>query len=399
MGIGFGLIYVPAIVSVGYYFDKKRSFATGIAVCGSGIGTFVLSPLNRILFDNYGVNGAFLITAGIVFNLVACGFLIRPIEIEPSEISKRNKKKQAEGAVIKRPIVRSEERTQQYESKNLLEKKPYEVANNPKILVSDENDQVVEHKNRVKPEYESLPEVNIEYSSDPSKLAAAGVTHHHANTANSVNQCAASMPMLGMEEGLLQAPSRGSRARTLSRNSQFKTSNSAMDMMVMIRSLQNIPVVNDELDKQASGGMGEFAKEQQQKQGIMATLRDSIDFSMLKNFVFIFFSISNFLTSLGFNTPFIYIVDQALLLNIPPNQADFLLSMIGISNMVGRIVLGVVSNLKGMNRLYLYSTVITICGIATVIEPFCTNFVGLLIYSIVFGFTSGNHITYPNLYF
>ncbi len=37
-GIGFGLVYVPAIVAVGYYFDEKRSLAMGIAVCGTGLG-------------------------------------------------------------------------------------------------------------------------------------------------------------------------------------------------------------------------------------------------------------------------------------------------------------------------------------------------------------------------
>lgn len=35
-GFGFGLIYLPAVVAVGYYFETKRSLATGIAVCGSG---------------------------------------------------------------------------------------------------------------------------------------------------------------------------------------------------------------------------------------------------------------------------------------------------------------------------------------------------------------------------
>lgn len=35
-GIGFGFIYLPAIVTVGHYFESKRAFATGIAVCGSG---------------------------------------------------------------------------------------------------------------------------------------------------------------------------------------------------------------------------------------------------------------------------------------------------------------------------------------------------------------------------
>ena len=40
-GIGFGLIYVPAIVSVGFYFEKRRSLAMGIAVCGSGLGKII----------------------------------------------------------------------------------------------------------------------------------------------------------------------------------------------------------------------------------------------------------------------------------------------------------------------------------------------------------------------
>ena len=40
-------MYLPSIVIVGYYFDKKRAFATGIAVCGSGIGTFLFAPFGE----------------------------------------------------------------------------------------------------------------------------------------------------------------------------------------------------------------------------------------------------------------------------------------------------------------------------------------------------------------
>ena len=47
LGLGFGLIYLPAIVSVSMYFEKKRAFATGIAVCGSGLGTFIMAPVTK----------------------------------------------------------------------------------------------------------------------------------------------------------------------------------------------------------------------------------------------------------------------------------------------------------------------------------------------------------------
>ena len=67
-GFGFGLIYLPAVVAVGYYFESKRALATGIAVCGSGFGTFVFPPLVNILIEYYGWKGANLIISAIILN-------------------------------------------------------------------------------------------------------------------------------------------------------------------------------------------------------------------------------------------------------------------------------------------------------------------------------------------
>ena len=39
-GFGLSLCYVASIIIVAYYFDKRRSFATGISVCGSGVGEY-----------------------------------------------------------------------------------------------------------------------------------------------------------------------------------------------------------------------------------------------------------------------------------------------------------------------------------------------------------------------
>lgn len=79
-GIGFGLIYLPAVVCVGYYFETKRSLATGIAVCGSGVGTITFAPLATSLLEAYGWRGANLILAGFILNCVLFGALMRPLE-------------------------------------------------------------------------------------------------------------------------------------------------------------------------------------------------------------------------------------------------------------------------------------------------------------------------------
>lgn len=78
-GFGFGLIYLPAVVAVGYYFETKRSLATGIAVCGSGFGTFAFAPLAEWLLKNYGWQDSNLVLAGLILNCAIFGALMRPL--------------------------------------------------------------------------------------------------------------------------------------------------------------------------------------------------------------------------------------------------------------------------------------------------------------------------------
>merc|ERR1711971_729894 len=80
-GLGLGMIYLPAVVSVGYYFESKRALATGISVCGSGVGTFVFAPLATYLLEVYGWKGANIIFAGLCLQCAVCGALMKPLEM------------------------------------------------------------------------------------------------------------------------------------------------------------------------------------------------------------------------------------------------------------------------------------------------------------------------------
>ena len=50
-GFGLSLCYVAAVVIVAYYFEQRRSLATGLSVCGGGIGTFIFAPLTAELIS------------------------------------------------------------------------------------------------------------------------------------------------------------------------------------------------------------------------------------------------------------------------------------------------------------------------------------------------------------
>lgn len=100
-GIGFSLIYVPAVITVGFYFDSKRALATGVAICGSGYnsritftenkvnlflncllrcGTFLYAPLSAYLIEQFQWNGALLIHASLLFTCLIFASLYRPLK-------------------------------------------------------------------------------------------------------------------------------------------------------------------------------------------------------------------------------------------------------------------------------------------------------------------------------
>ena len=98
-------MYLPAVCFVSYYFDRRRAMATGIAVCGSGIGTFIFPPFMNFLLSIYGWRGSLVILAGISLNCCVFGALMRPLVASPPKPKKlkleeppkmkKNKKKKA----------------------------------------------------------------------------------------------------------------------------------------------------------------------------------------------------------------------------------------------------------------------------------------------------------------
>ncbi|MEQ2172393.1 hypothetical protein GOODEAATRI_020544, partial [Goodea atripinnis] len=81
----FALCYTPAIALVGCYFQRRKALAYGIAMSGSGIGTFVLAPVVQVLIDLYSWRGALLVLSAFVANLCVCGALLRPITLQKEE--------------------------------------------------------------------------------------------------------------------------------------------------------------------------------------------------------------------------------------------------------------------------------------------------------------------------
>ncbi|KAF9904989.1 hypothetical protein EC991_002171 [Linnemannia zychae] len=55
LGVGSSLVYLPAVSCPAHWFERYRSVAIGVVVCGSGLGGLVLGPLTQYLITSVGV--------------------------------------------------------------------------------------------------------------------------------------------------------------------------------------------------------------------------------------------------------------------------------------------------------------------------------------------------------
>lgn len=64
-GLGYGMMYVATTIVVGYYFERWRPLAIGIAVCGAGVGSVSLPPAMYHIVSILGWRKTYRIMGGL----------------------------------------------------------------------------------------------------------------------------------------------------------------------------------------------------------------------------------------------------------------------------------------------------------------------------------------------
>ncbi|KAL8616127.1 hypothetical protein ACOMHN_066614 [Nucella lapillus] len=580
-GFGLGMIYLPAIVSVGYYFEKKRALATGIAVCGSGIGTFIFAPLSEYLLQELDWKNALMVLSGITLNGAVCGMLMRPLEQTTrrprstplhehtettrirtcSESSAAAHSARDPYAVLERVLeakLQREQRLQEDES---------DLGSLPSLLLArqlshreaahkDTTHRDTTHKDSPQgstPRISSLPPTSLpilaeaaqslagdaldtppslrraeessgyettEVSQSTSDMGRGGAGdrgegHHDGDggtgpgslaalsqaspsrtsedaTSGTVTFVDADSGTLGdgtnterseyatpptsppdtrspstpgrdgpttgvpveARNGLVQRKSDPAVMRYVTQGKDLKNGSvpfnihhhvheiepllevpeskrtlvnlgserniwrlrnvktpvvgqSLMSLSVSKKdlarplyrkdifysgSVHTLPLFRSQPDMKSyitsittipgqtafvAGGEAKVWRYLCVPQSVKDTLQEMLDFSLLKNSSFLLICLGNVLAFLGFYVPFVFCVDLAVSLGISKSNAAFLISVIGITNTVGRVVTGWLADLRRINSLVITYVSIFICGLSTALFPFCTTY-GLL---------------------
>lgn len=115
------------------------------------------------------------------------------------------------------------------------------------------------------------------------------------------------------------------------------------------------------------------------------------------DFNFLMLSLGNLFAMSGFYVPFTYLVDRAKILGISGTEAAFLLSVIGIANTIGRVLSGIIADHKKVDALVINNVALVISTISLFLQPLCTTYELLIVFSVVYGLCVSAYISLTSI--
>ena len=370
-------------------------------MAGSGIGTFVFAPLTQLLIDLYTWRGAVLIIGALMFNVIACGLLFRPL-----------------GDSRRRHTSHGDVSASGSSSVNVRPGTPVSCQPTNDALMSEpDGDHELTHSLLTFPTYlqSDLDAVACDLPKGVDDRALCDILKEHHRQEESRSDIAplgAAIHANG-DSRRVTMPHPSVRKHS-KRGSGSKTSDSVQHSLLMGRkdvfyrgSLLNTGTIGcsngkwvscpDIVVHSARVEAGLHEKDMSpRRRGLLNALRISreakhvmsemLDASMLRSRVFLLFCVSNMLLYAAYDVPYVYTPDKALHMGISSQRASFLVSVIGIASTVGQVAIGYLGDKPYINALLLYNAFTSVAGVGTMAVPLFTGYMALTIYCGVFGF-------------
>lgn len=415
-GTGMSMGYVTSLVMVAFYFQEKRALATGLAVCGSGIGTFVFAPLFEFLIEKYTWRGSLIILSGITLNLVVCGALLRPLEFTPEQEWQRNfehfekiSRSRSKASLPdhgRRSRKTSESSTSSSDSDDDSECNFEQLSHSQVILPTFLN----EKKSKIPKEiFEEVcqnsekaeeilknyfrsrvsSEVNVTVNPVQDYLTVTSNDNIIIIEDNAVHKNPKSMKNKNPPK------QRTSQYLPLYRKDLFYRGNLMKISSLHFNSTSCPELYRGSFDDDSSDDEDECCPVPRLlriSKHMKKFFKTMFDPKIVKSPLFLLFAFSNFILYFWYDVPYVFAIDQAKELGIHEEKASYLLSIIGVVNTVGQIIYGIIGD-KNVNLPLLYGLSISITGITMILYPLFTSFEMMAVLCGAFGFfISANYV-------
>lgn len=450
-GIGFSMIYIPSVLTVGYYFEKWRALATGISMCGSGVGTMIFPPFNAYLIGKLGWRSALLVQGVIILLCPLLAILFRPLKPVQVTIEDADEANAAAEKERMLPVVFT---------KQLPEGRyAFSVPNSSHTTWIGANSNS---------HYPTAAEVfrgsnaNLERRPSGTPNGTNGDAKHHGGVLNSTNmkkleqlskaqrrssgqstpeETAHAPPVFPPHKELLtvgEAEEDENEGETLIAGNGGANGDSELKPVLLSERrhtvsgrrpvlphrpggsrrgtiIDNRPMYRDDIF--FSGSLVRIPKYQSQSslgyhmsvtrlptqndveedenpacnicpEAVRRTLATMLDMSLLKSPSFMLLAVSGFLTMMGFFIPFLFMETRAKAGGMDEGIAKFTVSAIGLSNTLSRVLCGVISSFN-VNALHLNNLTITVGGLLTIFSGYSLSVGYQFTYAAVFGVAIG----------
>ncbi|KAF5282141.1 hypothetical protein FQR65_LT02838 [Abscondita terminalis] len=443
-GVGFGMIYLPAVIAVGFYFERLRALASGIAVCGAGMGGIILPLVFTIILNEHGWRYTYIIMSILCISCVFCGYLFKPLK--PTKIcvqlddcvstatQETNKScfcKLHNSTCPTIYEIRSKSRPNEigvpvYGCRTISEVKVKrkiassgEASDSKTSTFQDKIDEntsstefIVNRMSYCTASDSSYKNIKMTKNSAQSAITSARVTQNQLATVPEESR----RNWIGSKKCLKRLSSTCAKLKTC-----FSKRGQAADDPVIRPIYRNdifysgSVIALEEYQKYASQskcgtsaaaasksgieyGMAvtrtitqrELMEEKKHKicsEAFKRTLATMLDFSLMKSPTFILLVINSMLTSLGYYTPYLFIQDRSIEHGISSSISFWLISCIGITNTFGRIVCGIITSVYRVSAINTTYACLFVGGLSTSLSCLSITPWAQFSYAAVYGFS------------
>ena len=334
------------MVAVGFYFERKRALATGIASSGAGCGIVVMSLLAAYLLDFYDWRNALLILAGVVWHSAIAGALCRPLTSHPvvtnvdvEKTSKStsdivsspsvnqtllraalmNSQASSNAGGITRPLPGPRTSHVRTVSENLCESTATRNQHTKHMNGSFQSNSIQEHQKHKSNRHE-LPITTSKTDQD---------NQHYFSTYEMGDKSADSTSFLKKQRTTSRSTEQHQLSPRIARKdifysgsvtqlSEFRSNASLQDYIASV----TIPAADDDEERFVCGCI---------PARYVDTARRMLDLSLLRERALIFIALSNGLWQAGYMIPLVFVPDFALSIGISARTASVFISILGIS--------------------------------------------------------------------
>ncbi|XP_059806306.1 monocarboxylate transporter 1-like [Hypanus sabinus] len=153
----------------------------------------------------------------------------------------------------------------------------------------------------------------------------------------------------------------------------------------------NTPKVSGSVKQEEGVNSDLLKKEPEPKLSVFQTINKYLDLSLFKHRGFLIYLSGNVIMFFGLFAPLVFLSSYAKNMGIDEYKAAFLLSILAFVDMFARPSMGFVANTKWVRPKiqYFFSFSVLYNGICHIMMPLATDYTGLVIYTIFFGFAFG----------